>query len=95
MIVSFADPETERIWLSGRSRKLPADIQQTAQRELRQLDAVLHLDDMRAPSGNRLEKLKGFTDPRYSVRINDQWRLTFGWSGGDAIDVRIEDYHRG
>jgi len=50
---------------------------------------------MRIPGGNSFEKLKGFTPSRYSVRINDQWRLTFTWSDGDAHDVRIEDYHKG
>jgi hypothetical protein len=27
------------------------------------------------------------------VRINDQWRVIFIWSGGDADEVRIVDYH--
>ncbi len=95
MIRSFAEPETERIWLSGKSRKLPPDIQQTARRKLRQIDSAERLDDLAMPRGNRLEQLKGFTPPRYSVRINDQWRITFRWSNGGADDVRIEDYHRG
>jgi len=37
--------------------------------------------------------LKGFTPSRYSLRINDQWRITFDWSDGGAEHVRIEDYH--
>jgi proteic killer suppression protein len=95
MIVSFDDDQAELIWNGIRSRKLPSDIQQTARRKLRQLNAVAHLDDLRIPPGNRLEQLKGFTPLRYSIRINDQWRVTFGWSDGGADDVRIEDYHRG
>lgn len=94
MIRSFADPETERVHRYQRSRKLPPDIQQTARRKLRQLQEAEHLDDLRSPRGNRLEQLKGFAPPRYSIRINDQWRVTFLWSNGDADDVRIEDYHR-
>lgn len=95
MIRSFADPETERVWLGGRSRKLPSDIQQTALRKLRQINRTAMLHDLRVPNGNRLEQLKGFTPSRYSFRINDQWRITFRWSDGGADDVRIEDYHRG
>lgn len=95
MIRSFADEETEGVAAGRRSRKFPPQIQQVARRKLRQLDAAAQLDELGNPRGNRLEKLKGFTDPRYSIRINDQWRITFGWSNGDAIDVRIEDYHRG
>ena len=28
-----------------------------------------------------------------SIRINDQWRICFRWSKGDADDVAIADYH--
>ncbi|MDC0838777.1 MAG: type II toxin-antitoxin system RelE/ParE family toxin [Limnospira sp. PMC 1291.21] len=30
---------------------------------------------------------------QYSIRINDQWRICFGWKDGDATDVEIVDYH--
>ena len=94
MIRSFADPQTEKVWLGQRSRKLPPDIQQTARRKLRQLNRILNLYDLRIPGGNRFEQLKGSTPSRYSLRINDQWRITFDWSDGGADHVRIEDYHR-
>ena len=95
MIQSFADTDTERVFRGVRSRKLPSDIQNVARRKLRLLGRAAKLDDMRIPGGNRFEKLKGFTPARYSVRINDQWRVTFRWENGDAHDVRIEDYHKG
>lgn len=95
MIRSFADPETEKIWLGERSRKLPSDIQSIARRKMRQINRTMNLSDLRVPRGNRFEQLKGYTPLRYSVRINDQWRVTFNWSKGDAQNVRIEDYHRG
>ena len=31
---------------------------------------------------------------QYSIRINDQWRICFKWSGNKAKDVEIVDYHR-
>jgi proteic killer suppression protein len=95
MIRTFASAETEKIWNGGRSRRLPPDIQNVARRKLRYLDNAKALQDLRVPAGNRLEQLKGFTPPRYSIRINDQWRITFDWSDGDAENVRIEDYHKG
>jgi toxin HigB-1 len=95
MVRSFADEETERISNGERSRKLPPDIQKTARRKLRQLDAAERLNDMAAPRGNRLEQLKDSDPPRYSVRINDQWRLCFHWTDGAAENVGIEDYHKG
>ena len=95
MIRSFADKETEAIWNGERSRKLPPDIQKTARRKLRQLNAAERLADMAVPRGNRLEQLKDTDPPRYSTRINDQWRICFHWSRGDSADVGIEDYHKG
>jgi proteic killer suppression protein len=93
VIQSIADPETEKILRFQRSRKLPSDIQRIAQRKLLQLDAAEKLQEMAEPRGNRLEQLKGYDPLRYSVRINDQWRITFNWSNGGADNVRIEDYH--
>ena len=94
MIRSFADPETERIYARDRSRKLPSDIQRTALRKLRELNRVSAPADLRVPPGNRFEELKGDRQGTYSIRVNDQWRITFRWRDGGAHDVRIEDYHR-
>ena len=93
MIRSFADKEPEGIWNGLRSRKPPPDIQQAARRKFFQLEASDRPEDMRVPRGNRFEQLKGRRKGTYSVRINDQWRITFRWRDGDAHDVRIEDYH--
>lgn len=30
---------------------------------------------------------------RYSVDVNRNYRVTFGWEDGDAIDVDVEDTH--
>ncbi|RMG40525.1 MAG: type II toxin-antitoxin system RelE/ParE family toxin, partial [Methanobacteriota archaeon] len=35
MVNSFADKETEKVWLGEVSRKLPRDIQRVARRKLR------------------------------------------------------------
>ena len=94
MIRHIADPETERVWNGGISRKLPPGIQQTARRKLRQLNRVGQPAQLREPRGNRFEELKGDRKGTYSIRVNDQWRITFRWRDGDAHDVRIEDYHR-
>ena len=93
MIRGFEDKETERIWHGQRSQKFPGDIQDRALRKLRQLDASLTLDDLRNPSGNRLESLKGDRKGQWSIRINDQWRICFRWNDGEARDVEIADYH--
>ena len=95
MIKTFADRTTEAVWEGGTSRKLPPDIQRTARRKLRQINRIDQPADLRVPPGNRFEELKGNRKGTYSIRVNDQWRITFRWDDGSAIDVRIEDYHRG
>ena len=93
MIESFASEETEKIFRGQVSKKLPKDIQRTARRKLIYLDDVEDLQDLLAPPGNRLEKLKGDRAGQYSIRINDQWRICFKWSANKAKDVEIVDYH--
>ena len=65
----------------------------TALRKLDQLDASVRIEDLMAPPGNRLEKLRGDRAEQWSIRINDQWRICFRWENGDAWDVEIVDYH--
>ena len=58
------------------------------------LDAAGVLEDLKSPPGNRLERLKGSRKEQYSIRINDQFRICFKWSGLDSYDVEIVDYHK-
>lgn len=76
-----------------RSKRLPTDIQRVALRKLNMIHAATSINDLRIPPSNRLEKLKADRNCRYSVRINDQWRICFKWWGNDAYDVEIADYH--
>jgi proteic killer suppression protein len=62
-------------------------------RKLVQLEGADRLDDLRIPPGNRLEALKYDRQGQHSIRVNDQWRICFRWSEGDAYDVEIVDYH--
>ena len=93
MIKSFRKKETEKIWHGQRSRRLPQDIQQIARRKLRMINNARSLNDLRVPPANRLEALRGNRAGQHSVRINDQWRICFHWSEGDALNVEIVDYH--
>jgi len=93
MIRSFKDKETERIFNRYFSRKLPQHIQRTALLQLRSLNQVRNINDLRSPPSNHLEKLYGDRKGQNSIRINDQWRICFVWDGNDAHDVEIADYH--
>ena len=93
MIESFSSDETKKIFLGKTSTKLPKDIQRTARRKLIYIDDAEDLQDLLAPPGNRLEKLKGNRAGQYSIRINDQWRICFEWVKNSAKNVEIVDYH--
>ncbi len=94
MIVSFKCRETERIWNGEQSPSFPADIQSTARRKLRMINAAVALLDLKSPPGNRLESLKGDRAGQWSIRINDQWRVCFEWGkDNNAREVEITDYH--
>jgi proteic killer suppression protein len=64
-----------------------------AERKLAQLHAAASLEFLRAPPGNRLEKLSGNREGLWSIRVNDQWRLCFRWADGEVFDVELVDYH--
>ncbi|MDP2967862.1 MAG: type II toxin-antitoxin system RelE/ParE family toxin [Deltaproteobacteria bacterium] len=93
MIKSFRGKETGRLFLRQFSRRFPASLHRIAWRKLALLDAAERLEDLHVPPGNRLEKLSGDREGEYSIRINEQWRICFRWSKGDAYDVEIVDYH--
>lgn len=93
MIKSFKCYETKKIWESGISKKLPYDIQQVARRKLRMLNNAQNLNDLTIPPANRLESLRGNRAGKFSIRVNNQWRICFLWNKGDAFEVEIIDYH--
>jgi len=93
MIVSFRDKETETLWQSGRSRRLPADLRLRAFKKLAILNAAVTLDDLKVPPGNQLEALRESRAGQHSIRVNDQYRVCFVWRDGSAFEVEIVDYH--
>ncbi len=93
MIRSFADADTELLWDTGKSRRIPASLRTSALKKLFILRRATQLLDLAAPPGNRLEALSGDRKGQHSVRINDQFRICFRWVDRDAYDVEIVDYH--
>ena len=93
MITSFGSKETEKIWNGERVRNMPPEIQVIGRRKLRMLNNSQNLNDLKVPPSNKLEKLKGNLKEYYSIRINDQWRIIFKWTNGNAFEVEIVDYH--
>lgn len=93
MIIDFGSKETESIWIGDQVKKWPINFQVLARRKLRMLNNSQNLADLKIPPANRLEKLTGNLKSYYSIRINKQWRIIFKWNNGNALDVKIIDYH--
>lgn len=93
MIKNFRNKNTEKVFTRQRVKRYSQSVQKLAQRKLNMIDSADSIDDLRTPPGNRLEKLSGKRKGRYSIRVNDQWRICFRWQSGQAMDVEITDYH--
>ena len=92
VIRSFRNRDARRVFFREGLRRLPGDVQRSAQRKLAILHAAESLRDLGVPPGNRLERLSGDQEGQYSIRFNHQRRVCFHWSEGDAHDVEIVDY---
>lgn len=96
MIQSFADETTADLFrerTTRSARRIPRELWRAVQRKLKLVDGAARIEDLTIPCGNRLERLRGQQAGRYSIRVNDQYRVTFKWESGNAYEVRVEDYH--
>jgi len=93
MIKTFADKETQKLFVSGKSKRLPSDLLRRAIRRLEFIHFANGINDLLVPPSNRLHTLKGNRKGQHSISINDQWRICFRFIEGDAYDVEITDYH--
>ena len=92
MTQSFKCKDTQALF-EGKTPKRLLAIAAVVERKLTQLEAAQTLDFLRAPPGNRLEALKGDRKGQHSIRINDQFRICFVWTGIGPRDVEVVDYH--
>jgi len=97
MIRTFADQGTVDIYKGVDSRAarqaLPKPLWSIARRKLHWIDSARTIEVLRIPPGNRLEALKGARAGVFSIRINEQYRITFRFEQGNAYEVCCEDYH--
>ncbi len=69
------------------------EICRRVERKLEYIDLATGLDDLKASPSNRLHELGKDRKGQYSISVNDQWRICFGFIDGDAFDVEITDYY--
>lgn len=96
MIKTFKNKLAENLFngvTSKETRKCPQDLKTAAIRKLTMLDAATQLQTLMVPPGNKLEARSGDRDGQHSIRINDQWRICFGWTPSGPENVEVIDYH--
>ena len=59
MIKTFADKQTQQLYLTGKACRVPPEVAKRAARKLEQVNAAARVEDLEVPPGNRLEALKG------------------------------------
>jgi proteic killer suppression protein len=93
MIKTFANKETQLLFVKGKSKRLPSESIKRAIRRIEYINYATSLIDLKVPPSNRLHALKGDRKGQHSISINEQWRICFRFIDGDAYDVEITDYH--
>lgn len=92
MIKSFKSKGLQAFWETGATRKLSVQNPARLRRILASLDAATKPADMNLP-GLRWHPLAPGQPGRYAVEASGNFRITYAWSGVDAVDVDLEDYH--
>jgi proteic killer suppression protein len=92
VITTFRHRGLERFFLSGSKAGVRPEHAERLRLVLGRLAAAVSAQDMDLP-GLRLHPLKGRLKGRWSVTISGNWRVTFSFSGNDAVQVDYEDYH--
>lgn len=95
MILGFRDRWLQDFFIDDLpSRNIPSDLEKRLFRKLQLIDDAMSDSDLRVPPSNHFEKLRGGLTGRYSIRVNNQWRLIFRWDGnrGEAAEVYLDNH---
>ena len=92
MIRSFRSKALRRFAETGDGSKLSVQNPVRLRLILDNLDRATRPEQMNIP-GLRFHPLKGRDKRRYAIWASGNFRITFGWTGEDATDVDLEDYH--
>lgn len=91
MVGSFRHKGLEEIYLTGKTRRIGPEYLRKCIRILQSLEVATQPEDMNV-AGFRFHSLHG-SPRRWSVRVTANYRVTFGWSGENAVEADWEDYH--
>lgn len=94
MISRFRSRALAEFWHNNDRSGIRADWVGRVKLILDTLHAARQPGDMRVP-GFKFHPLKGEREGTYAVTVSRNWRVTFCFRDGDAVDIDLEDYHDG
>ncbi len=92
MITGFKHKGLEKFFAKGIKSGIQAKHAERLRLILGRLNASTCPRDMNLP-GLNLHELSGNRKETWSVKVSDNWRVTFKFVGKDVTDVNYEDYH--
>ena len=94
MIASFRHRGLKALYDGRTARRVAPEHMERLRDILAALDRSRGPERMNLP-GFRLHPLKGRLEGHHSVSVSGNWRVTFRFEDGSAMDVDYVDYHRG
>ena len=92
MIKSFIHKGLEDFFYDGTCKGIQAKQASKLAAILDRLAAANEIQDMNYP-GSGLHRLLPKTKGRWAIKVSGNWRLTFEFNEGDALNLDLEDYH--
>ncbi len=92
MIKNFKHKGLEQFFIKDIKKGLDAKDLAKISRILDRLDTATVPIDMNIP-GWDFHELKGNRKGVFSVAVRQNWKITFRFVNGEALDVNLEDYH--
>jgi proteic killer suppression protein len=92
VIRGFRHKGLERFFTKSERKGIDARQAERIRRILDRLDSAVRPEDLNLP-GYRFHGLKGERRGVYAVAVSGNWRITFRFEAGNAVDVNLEDYH--
>jgi proteic killer suppression protein len=92
MIGSFRHKGLKEFFETGRKRGISPELSARIARRLDALEAAQELRDIDA-HGFNLHPLKGDRQGEWAISVSGNWRITFRFEKGEAIEINLEDYH--
>jgi len=92
MIRSFRHKGLKEFFETGSKRGVRPELATRIARRLDVLAAAQQIDDV-AAHGFNLHGLKGDRTGEWAISVSGNWRITFKFINGEALDINLEDYH--